>query len=50
MRNVTLRVAGTAAAVKAASHARFQIHLEKGVLDRTVEVHDRPVLPRILEA
>ena len=33
---------------KAASHARFQIHLEKGVLDRTVEVHDRPVLPRIL--
>ena len=25
-------------------------HLEKGVLDRTVEVHDRPALPRILEA
>ncbi|BDU78255.1 ABC transporter ATP-binding protein [Mesoterricola sediminis] len=34
---------------KAAQHARVQIHLEKGVLDRTVEVHDRPVLPRILE-
>jgi putative ABC transport system ATP-binding protein len=32
---------------KAAQHARFQIHLEKGVLDHTVEVHDRPVLPRL---
>ena len=32
----------------AAQHARTQIHLEKGVLDRTVEVHDRPVLPRIM--
>ncbi|HLO67338.1 MAG TPA: ABC transporter ATP-binding protein [Holophaga sp.] len=32
---------------KAAQHARFQIHLEKGVLDRTIEVHDRPGLPRI---
>lgn len=32
---------------KAASHARVQIHLEKGVLDRTVEVHNRPVLPHL---
>ena len=29
---------------KAAHHARIQIHLEKGVLDRTVEVN-RPVTP-----
>jgi putative ABC transport system ATP-binding protein len=28
---------------KAARHAHVQIHLEKGVLDRTVEIHDRPV-------
>ena len=34
---------------KSALHARVQIHLEKGVLDRTVEVHDRPALPPILE-
>ena len=33
---------------KAALHARTQIHLEKGVLDRTVEIHDRPPLPPIL--
>ena len=33
---------------KAAQHARFQIHLEKGVLDRTVEVHDRPILPPLV--
>jgi len=35
---------------KAALHARTQIHLEKGVLDRTVEVHDRPRLTPILPA
>lgn len=33
---------------KAAQHARHQIHLEKGVLDRTMEVHDRPVLPPLV--
>jgi putative ABC transport system ATP-binding protein len=27
---------------KAAHHAHVQIHLEKGVLDRTIEVHDAP--------
>ena len=30
---------------KAAHHARVQIHLEKGVLDRTVERHDFSPLP-----
>jgi putative ABC transport system ATP-binding protein len=30
---------------KAAHHARIQIHLEKGVLDRTVEVHEFSKLP-----
>ena len=30
---------------KAAHHARLQIHLEKGVLDRTVEVHEFSRLP-----
>jgi len=34
---------------KSALHARVQIHLEKGVLDHTVEVHDRPRLAPILE-
>ena len=29
---------------KAARHAHIQIHLEKGVLDRAVEVHDLPRL------
>ena len=33
---------------KAARHAHLQIHLEKGVLDRTVEVHDLPRLEPIL--
>lgn len=32
---------------KAARHAHIQIHLEKGVLDRTVEVHDLPHLEPI---
>jgi len=32
---------------KAARHAHIQIHLEKGVLDRTVEVHDLPQLEPI---
>ena len=34
---------------KAAAHARIQIHLEKGVLDRQVEVHERPALPALLD-
>jgi putative ABC transport system ATP-binding protein len=33
---------------KAARHAHFQIHLEKGVLDHTVEVHDLPHLEPIV--
>jgi len=33
---------------KAARHAHFQIHLEKGVLDRTVEVHELPHLEPIV--
>ena len=33
---------------KAARHAHIQIHLEKGVLDRTVEVHDLPPLEPLL--
>ena len=33
---------------KAARHAHLQIHLEKGVLDRTVEVHDLPKLEPIV--
>jgi putative ABC transport system ATP-binding protein len=33
---------------KAARHAHIQIHLEKGVLDRTVEVHELPALEPII--
>jgi putative ABC transport system ATP-binding protein len=35
---------------KSAQHARVQIHLEKGVLDHTVEVHDRPILAPLIRS
>ncbi|HWQ11067.1 MAG TPA: ABC transporter ATP-binding protein [Holophaga sp.] len=34
---------------KAARHAHLQIHLEKGVLDRTVEVHELPRLEPLVQ-